>query len=131
MFASSTSPSSKRNAASSHSNSPKIVSCDLSSSDPHEDASEVSLVRLLHGQRLPQRLLGDAAARDEEVAEHVGGLLRRAGDDPPLAHEDALDDLVPLDGQGSGLAGIPQPLEDLGQGHGGEVPLNRHAFSSA
>ena len=91
-----------------------------------EDPAEVGSLGLLHRESLAERLFGDLAAGDEEMAEHIGGFLRRAGNDPPLTDENPLDDLVPLDGKGSGLAGVPQPLKDFGQGHRGQAPLDRH-----
>jgi hypothetical protein len=89
-------------------------------------ASEVRLPFLLRRERHAKRLFGDPSARDEEVAEHVRRILRSARNDPPFADEYPLHDLVPLDGQGSGLAGVTQPLEDFGQGHCGQTTLDRH-----
>jgi hypothetical protein len=103
---------------------PQLVGCERAHF--YQGLAQESRCFLLDGQRLAQLLLGDLLAREQELTEPLGRIVRRAADHLALAHTHALCRPVPFHSQGPGLARGAQPLQQVGQRHGRKGPNERH-----
>ena len=81
---------------------------------------------LLHVEELLELLLAHVAPSHQVVAEELSGILRRHRDHTAVLEVDLLGEPGPFDDQGSRLAALGDPLEDVGEGHGVEVAADRH-----